>query len=128
MLTATKINVDLTNITSDQPRRDPAIQRTLQTSSYPTATLELTQPVNLPEAPAEGVTYNLTAVGNMTVHNVTKQVSVDLQAQLKNGVIVIVGSTPFTFADYGMTAPAAPVVLSVDDHGTIEFQLFLTKG
>lgn len=86
----------------------------------------LTQPVSLPEAPAEGVTYNLTAVGNMTIHGVTKQVSVTLQAQLKNGVIVVVGSTPFSFADYDMSAPAAPVVLSVSDSGTIEFQLFFT--
>ncbi len=125
-LTATKINVDLTTITSDQPRRDQPIQRTLETSTYPTATFELTQPISLLQAPAEGVTYNLTAVGNMTVHGVTKQVSVDLHAQLKNGVIVVVGSTPFSFADYNMTAPQAPVVLSVDDHGTIEFQLFFS--
>ena len=127
-LSATSIQVDLTSITSDQPRRDGPIQRTLQTDSFPTATFELTQPVSLPQVPAEGVSYTVTAVGNMTIHGVTKQVSVDLQAQLKNGVIVIVGSTPFNFADYGMSAPQAPVVLSVDDHGTIEFQLFLTKS
>src|SRR3954468_22132371 len=119
-LTAVSMTVDLTSITSDQPRRDGPIQRTLATSTFPTATFQLTQPVSLPEAPAEGVTYNVTAIGGMTVHGVTQPVSVDLEAQLKNGVIVISGSTPFTFADYGMTAPQAPVVLSVDDHGTIE--------
>ena len=127
-LTTTNISVDLTTITSDQPRRDQPIQRTLETSTYPTATFELTQPVSLPQVPSEGVTYDLTAVGNMTVHGVTKQVSVDLHAQLKNGVIVVVGSTPFSFADYNMTAPQAPVVLSVDDHGTIEFQLYFSKA
>ena len=127
-LSTTAITVDLTTITSDQPRRDQPIQRTLETNNFPTATFELTQPMSLPEAPAEGVTYNLTAVGNMTVHGVTKQVSVDLQAQLKNGVIVVVGSTPFNFSDYNMSPPQAPVVLSVDDHGTIEFQLFFAHG
>jgi polyisoprenoid-binding protein YceI len=126
-LSAASISVDLTSITSDQPRRDPAIQRTLETSTYPIATFDLTQPISLPQAPAEGVTYNVTGVGNMTVHGVTKQVTVALQAELKNGVIVVVGSTPFSFADYEMTAPAAPVVLSVSDSGTIEFQLFLTR-
>ena len=127
-LTATSINVDLTTITSDQPRRDPAIQRTLETSTYPTATFVLTQPVNLPQMPADGVTYDVTATGNLTIHGVTKLVSVDLQAQLQNGLIVVVGSTPFNFADYGMTPPRAPIVLSVDDHGTIEFQLFFAKA
>lgn len=127
-LTATTINVDLTTITSDQPRRDPAIQRTLETNTYPTATFELTQPITLPQAPVDGVTYNLTATGNMTIHGVTQPVTVTIQAQLKNGLIVVVGSTPFNFADYGMTAPRAPIVLSVDDHGTIEFQLFFGKS
>lgn len=127
-LMATTITVDLTSMTSDQPRRDPSIQRTLETSTYPTATFELTQPASLPQAPAEGVTYNLMGTGNMTIHNVTKQVQVTLQAQLKNGIIVIVGSTPFSFADYNMTAPAAPVVLSVSDSGTIEFQLFFAHS
>lgn len=127
-LSAVHVEVDLTSITSDQPRRDPAIQRTLETSTYPTATFDLTAPVSLPQAPVEGVTYNLTATGNMTVHGVTKAVAVTLQAQLKDSVIVVVGSTPFAFADYGMSAPSAPVVLSVSDSGTIEFQLFFTHS
>src|SRR3954454_11035679 len=125
-LSATTVNVDLTTITSDQPRRDPAIQRTLQSSTFPTATFTLTDPITLPETPREGVTYKLTSTGTMTIHGVTKPVSVDLQAQLKQGVVVVVGSTPFAFADYGMAPPHAPVVLSVEDNGTIEFQLFFT--
>jgi hypothetical protein len=43
-------------------------------------------------------------------------------------VIVVVGTTPFTFSEFGLTPPRAPVVLSVADHGTIEFQLFFTKA
>src|SRR4051794_8790249 len=126
-LSATAVDVDLTTITSDQRRRDPAIQRTLQTSSFPTATFALSQPVTLPETPTEGTTYNVTAPGTLTIHGVTKPVSVDLQAQLKQGVVVVVGSTPFTFADFGMSPPQAPVVLSVEDNGTIEFQLFFSR-
>jgi hypothetical protein len=59
---------------------------------------------------------------------VTHEVPVNLEARLVNGVIVVVGSMPFTFADYGMSAPRAPTVLSVSDGGTIEFQLFFTKA
>src|SRR5689334_6433800 len=114
-LKAAAITVELTAMTSDQSRRDPSIQRTLETNLYPNATFVLSQPVSLPETPADGVTYDLSAVGNMTIHNVTRQVSVTLQAQLRDGVIAVVGSTPFSFSDYNMTAPAAPVVLSVSD-------------
>ena len=57
-----------------------------------------------------------------------KPVEIALQAKLVNGVIVVVGTTPFTFSEFGLTPPRAPVVLSVADHGTIEFQLFFTKA
>ena len=127
MSTAT-IEVQLTTITSDRPRRDPAIQTSLQTSTFPTATFELTEPVALPSTPTEGASYDVTAKGNLTIHGVSKPVEIALQAKLQNGVIVVVGTTPFTFSEFGLTPPRAPVVLSVADHGTIEFQLFFTKA
>ena len=40
-LTAATIEADLTQITSDRSRRDPAIQRALETGSFPTATFTL---------------------------------------------------------------------------------------
>jgi polyisoprenoid-binding protein YceI len=126
-LTAATIEVQLTTITSDRPRRDPAIQQTLQTSTFPNATFELTDAIELPSAPVEGVTYNVTANGNLTIHGVTKKVAIALEARLVNRVIVVVGSTPFTFTDYGMSPPRAPIVLSVADNGQIELQLFFTK-
>ncbi len=126
-LSAVTIDVDLISIRSDRERRDPAIQRTLETGQYPTATFQLSEPITLADAPAEGVTYDVTANGNLTVHGVTQAVEVDLQARLVGDTIVVVGSTPFTFSDYGMTAPRAPIVLSVADGGSIEFQIFFTK-
>jgi polyisoprenoid-binding protein YceI len=74
------------------------------------------------------VTYNLTANGDVTIHGVTLPVEVDLEARLVGDTIVVVGSTPFTFSDYGMSAPRAPIVLSVADGGSIEFQLFFTRA
>ena len=127
-LSAVTIEVDLTSIRSDRERRDPAIQRTLETDQFPRATFELTDPIELPSAPVEGVTYDVTANGDLTVHGVTKPVEVDLQARLVGDTIVVVGSAPFTFSDYDMTAPRAPIVLSVADGGSIEFQLFLTRA
>jgi len=125
-LSSVNVVVDLTTITSDRPRRDPAIQTTLQTASFPTATFELTQPIQLPSTPAEGVSYDVTAQGTMTIHGVTQPVSIELRARLVGGVIAVVGSTPFTFSDYGMSPPRAPIVLSVSNSGTIEFQLYFS--
>ena len=45
-----------------------------------------------------------------------------------NGRIAVVGSAPLTFTDFGITMPTAPVVVSVEDNGTIEFQLFFSRS
>ena len=126
-LTAATIEVQLTTITSDRPRRDPAIQEALETNAFPTATFELTDSIDLPSAPVEGVPYDVIAEGNLTIHDVTNPVAIDMQARLVGGVIVVVGSTDLTFSDYGVTMPRAPIVLSVSDSGQIEFQLFFTR-
>jgi len=42
-------------------------------------------------------------------------------------VVTVVGSFPIVFIDHGLEAPSASIVVSVEDHGTVEFQLFLTR-
>ena len=122
------ISVDLTTIRSNQSRRDPAIQRSLQTGSFPTATFELTKPVDFGSVPADGQTVTVDATGNLTIHGTTRELTIPLQTQVVNGHIVVVGSAPLTFTDFGITMPTAPVVVSVEDNGTIEFQLFFSRS
>jgi polyisoprenoid-binding protein YceI len=126
-ITAAQFTVDLTAITSNDSRRDPRIQDALDTSRYPTATFVLTDPIDVGSVPAQGQQISVAATGDLTIHGVTRHVTVDLQAQLENNVLVVVGSAPVTFSDFGVKAPSAPIVASVDDHGTIELQLYLTK-
>ena len=123
------ISVDLTTIHSNQARRDPAIQRSLETGSFPTATFELTKPVDFGGVPADGQTVTVDATGEiLTIHGTTKELTIPLQAQVVNGRIAVVGSAPLTFTDFGITMPTAPVVVSVEDNGTIEFQLFFSRS
>ncbi len=126
-VTAASITVDLTAITSNESRRNNAIQQALNTRQFPKATFVLTRPVSVASVPAEGERIDLKATGDLTIKGVTKPVTVDLSAQLQRGVLVAVGSAPVTFADFGVRAPTAPVVASVDDHGVMEFQLYFTK-
>jgi len=87
----------------------------------------LTQPVDVGSVPVEGQRVTAAATGDLTIHGVTRQVTLDLQAQLQNGVLVVVGSTDVTFSDYGVTAPTAPIVAGVDDHAVVEVQLYFVK-
>jgi hypothetical protein len=56
-------------------------------------------------------------------------VTVALQAQLNGDgtIIAVVGSIPVVFADYGVSVPSSPVVVSASDNGQIELQLLFTK-
>jgi polyisoprenoid-binding protein YceI len=126
-LTAATVNANLTRVTSNDSRRDSAIQRALDTSRYPNATFVLTTPVDVGSVPAEGQRITAAATGDLTIHGVTRQVTIDLQAQLQNGVLVVVGSTDVSFSDFNVTAPTAPIVASVDDHGVVELQLYFVK-
>jgi len=124
-LSAGTFSVDLTTIKTNESRRDDKVQSALATSQYPTATFTLTQPIDLGASAATGASVSVTAVGDLTIHGTTKHVEIPLQAQLVNGTAVIVGSIDLTFADYGVAVPTSPAVVSVDDHGTLEFQLVL---
>lgn len=127
-LTSARVEADFTAIVSNDSRRDRRIQSAVETDQFPTATFELSDPVQLGAVPAAGDTLSVTATGELTVHGVTNTIEIPLQAQLVNDVIVVVGSTDMVFIDYGVEVPSAPIVLSVEDHGIVELQLFLTRA
>jgi polyisoprenoid-binding protein YceI len=123
------VQADLTSLQSDEPLRDGQLRRqALRTDEYPTATFALTQPIALDAVPEEGVPVKATAVGNLTLHGVTRPISIDVQGQRTNGLVVVVGSLTIDFADYGITPPRAPAVLSVEDRGVMELQLIFQKA
>ena len=127
-LTATNITADMTQLTTNNSRRDGPARQALGTSQFPSATFVLTSPIDLGDAASTGAKTQVTATGDLTVHGVTKSVEIPLEAQLTGDTVVVVGSLPVTFSDFGITAPTAPIVLSVDDHGTMELQLFFTRA
>ena len=61
------------------------------------------------------------------MHGVTRSVTFTLEAQLIDDVIAVIGSAPILFADYDIDPPSALAVLSVDDHGEMEFQLLFER-
>jgi polyisoprenoid-binding protein YceI len=127
-LTSAEFEVDLTTITTNESRRDDQVQEALDTGEYPTATFTLTEPLDLGDAAATGDAVDVTATGDLTIHGVTRPVEIPLQARLVNDTVVVVGSLDLTFSDYEVEVPQSPVVLSVDDQGTLELQLLLTRS
>ena len=127
-ITATEVTVDLTAVASNDSRRENAIRGALDTSTFPEATFVLTEAIALPPGIDEGETVEVQAVGELTIHGVTNAATFDLTANVRDdGIAVVTGSAAVVFADYDVTPPSAPVVVSVEDNGIIEFQLLLTQ-
>jgi polyisoprenoid-binding protein YceI len=124
-----QVSADLTALQSDDSRRDGQLSHQgIETSSFPTATFKLTAPIQLAAVPADCITISAIATGALTLHGVTKSVQVTLEAERSGGVVTVTGSTNIVFADYGFQGPSSFAVLSVEDHGVMEFQLQFRHG
>lgn len=73
--------------------------------------------------PADGETLEATATGELTLYGVTRAVMVPVQARLSGDVVTVTGSIEILFADYDIERPTSFLVLSIEDHGILEFQL-----
>ncbi|NNC74964.1 MAG: YceI family protein [Acidimicrobiia bacterium] len=129
MLSSATIEADLRQLTSDDSRRDGAIRRqALESDTFPDGSFVLTAPVDLGTVPGAGESFTVQAAGDLTIHGVTRSVTVPINGQLVGDTVVVVGSIEITFADYDIEKPTAGIVLSVDDVGEMEFQLFLRRS
>lgn len=123
-----KFTVDMTKVTSDSGQRDGQFRgRIMQTSEFPISTFELTQPIQLSSIPANLQEISVNATGKLTLHGVTKDVTVDLTARLNGSNLEANGTIPITFADYNILNPSGGPA-HVGDSGEIEFLLVFQKA
>jgi polyisoprenoid-binding protein YceI len=127
-ITATNITADVSKLASDKSQRDGALRmQALESAKYPNATFALTSPISISELPDDGETVTQTINGKLTLHGVTREVSMQVQGVLDGNQLVVVGTTNIAFADYGIAKPQSMAVLSIDDHGTMELQLVFAR-
>ena len=113
--------VDMTTVTSDESRRDNQFRdRIMDTATYPTATFELTEPVELEAVPDDLEEFTTTVTGELTLRGVTNEVTFDLTARRNGDTIEVNGAIPVSFADYEIPdASFGPA--TVGDTGEVEF-------
>ena len=129
-LTGVLVTADLRDLKSDDPRRDGAIRnQALESNAFPMATFELTEPIAVPEGLAAGESISIEANGTLTLHGVTRAVTIPIEAEQRaGGLLLVVGSLPIVFADYDIDQPRSPILVSIEDNGVMELQLFLVRG
>jgi len=128
-VTAVEASADLTKLTSDNSRRDGQVQgRILNTSRFPTATFKLSSPIDFTSIPAVGAENKAKATGDLTIHGVTKRVTIDVTYQLVSATeIRLLGTVPIVWADYDIPSPTFAGVADVRDNGAMEFLIVATR-
>lgn len=126
---ASQFSVNLTNLQSDSGGRDRYVrQNTLQTDQFPSAVFTPKAVQGLPSPlPTSGkVTFQLS--GDLTIHGVTKPATWDVTAEVTGQDLTGTATTTFVFSDFGMQAPRAFVVLSVEDKIQLEYDFHLVPA
>lgn len=123
-----RIVVNVTGLTSDQSRRDGYVQRRLlETEQFPAVELVPTELRGLPwPLPTSGArTFDL--IGNLTVRGVTRPTTWRVTAQFGPDRVTGTAVTGFTFADFELTQPRVPILLSVADSIRLKYDFTLSR-
>jgi polyisoprenoid-binding protein YceI len=124
-----RFEVDLTKLTSDESRRDNRIRTDgLQTNQFPTARFVATRPTTLPPEIVTGQAVQTTTEGDLTLHGVTKRVTIPLDVRVVGGKGELAGSLKFPMSDFNITPPNIANFVTVDSDATLEFKLVLEKA
>jgi polyisoprenoid-binding protein YceI len=121
-------DADVSQLRSDESRRDNAIRtRGLETARFPKATFVAAGPIAVPAEAENGGTVNVSATGDLTIHGVTKRVTIPMEARLNGSRIELGGAHTFPFSDFGIEPPNVANIVTVEDEATLEYKLFLEK-
>ncbi len=122
-----KIVIDMATFTSDDSRRDNFTRRTtLAVRQFPTADFVLTGLTGLDFPLPTSGSVEFTLAGEMTLHGVMQEVEWAASATFTPDSFSGTATMPFTFTQYGMEPPRAPILLSVDDNGVMELDFTFT--
>jgi polyisoprenoid-binding protein YceI len=119
--------VNLTSLKSDKDRRDNYLRRrTLLTDSFPSVQFVPTAFRDPSGKPLSAASRSLELVGDLTIRGVTRPTTWQVVLSTVDSAQVSgSATTAFTFADFGLTQPKVPVVLSVADTIKLEYDFKL---
>ena len=124
-----QMEANLQTLKSNEEKRDQKIRTIgLQTDQYPKATFVAAGPVSVPASTLAGSQTQMDLQGDLTIHGVTKRVTIPVQAKVVGDQIEVVGSLTFPMSDFAIEPPSIPPFVQVEPQGTMEFKVRLTKA
>jgi polyisoprenoid-binding protein YceI len=126
-VTNVSFTVQMGTLTSDAANRDRQFNgRIMDTSTFPTSTFVLTQPIALPDNAVSGNIVNVIAQGDLTLRGTTRAVQFPLQAKVEGATFAVVGNIRIVFDEWGIPEPSLPGI-TVEPDGLLEFSLIFNR-
>jgi polyisoprenoid-binding protein YceI len=123
------VTANMLSLKSDREMRDNRIKTLgLESEKFPESRFVLAEPMNFRSVPKAGETVRATAVGDFTLHGVTRRVRIPVEGRWDGRDIQVIGNLHVVFADYQMEPPNIAGFVSVKDEGEMEFQIFFRKA
>lgn len=128
VITDITVEVDMTKLADDTATQGLAMYaQSLEPQRFPRATFVGRTPIRVPDPTGADATASFYLEGALTVHGVTRQVSIPVQARLEGEHLQAEGSLLFPIEDFGINPPANSAV-TVEPNGTLEFRLLWRKA
>ena len=117
------VQVNARTLATDNQYRNRAIKnRILRTDDHEFVTFVPKEIVGLPESGTAGETYTFQIVGDLTVTDVTREVTFDVTVTPVSATrIEGMATTAFLYTDFELAIPDAPAVDTVEDEVRLEF-------
>lgn len=121
-LKVSPVRVDISQFTSDQPRRDQRIRREwLESERYPIAVFVPTAFEGLPEHYVDGEEIAVVVHGELTVRDVTRPVTWEGVIRLSDGMLQGNFQTDILMTDFGFDPPSILGVLRAENEVRLTF-------
>lgn len=110
------VQVDISKFRSDSSRRDGVIRNQwLESSRYPIANFQPTRFEGLPAGYQDGSPYAFRVTGDLTVRDVTREVSFDVTAQLDGETLTGTATTTILMSDFSVGPISIIGILNTED-------------
>ena len=126
MLTEVRVVVDVGSIESDESARDAFFRRALDTTRFPEAVFELTDPVDVSAIGVSNAPLVTEGVGTLAMHGVSQPAAVTLEVQRTVDGVEVLATIHVTLADFDLSPPDLGWVV-VEPVGVVEALLQLAR-
>ena len=121
--------VDISQLRSDEPRRDQAIrERWLESARFPHATFKPTSIEGMPERLREGDRVSVVLRGELTIRDVTRPVTFQGSFELAGDTLRGTARTTLRMTDFGFEPPSILGVLRVNDEVEVEVTIVARRA